>query len=78
MRDLIDHAFDSDHSSSIEQVLEEYNRAKSDTFDEMKKKAVEGIIGGSKNYLEKLIKMQTKENSFGQNQTLLKFKDFIT
>ena len=44
----------------------------------MKKKSIEGVMGGAKFFLEKLIKMQQKENSFGQNQTLLKFKDFIT
>ena len=43
----------------------------------MHMKAINGVIGGAKNYLEKIIKMQTRENSFGQNQTLLKLRDFI-
>lgn len=43
----------------------------------MKSQAITGVISGAKNFLEKIIKLQTKENSFGQNQTLLKLKDYI-
>ena len=67
VRDLIDDAFDVDTTGNIDQILDDYGKAKQDTFDEMKKKAIEGVIGGAKYYLEKLIKMQQKENSFGQN-----------
>ena len=44
----------------------------------MRQLATSGVVGGAKNFLEKIIALQTKENSFGQNQTLLKLKDFVT
>ena len=77
-RDLIDDAFDVENYGNIDEILTRYIQIKEETFGAMKQSAVIGAINGAKNYLEKLIKMQTKENSFGQNQTLLKFKDFIT
>ena len=51
VRDLIDDAFDVESTGNIDQILEEFGKAKQETFDDMKKKAIEGVIGGAKFFL---------------------------
>lgn len=38
---------------------------KTEFFEKSKHSAVVGIIGGAKNYLDKIIKLQTKESNIG-------------
>ena len=77
VRDLNDEAFDVEACGDLNDILERYVVQKKETYEAMHTTAINGVIGGAKNYLEKIIKMQTRENSFGQNQTLLKLRDFI-
>lgn len=77
-RDMVDEVYDAETSGDLNEILFRYNKAKTEIFDQLKQEAVEGVIGGANNFLEKIIKMQTKENDFGQNQTLLKLKEFIS
>ena len=41
----------------------------------MKSNGLKGVVRGAKNFIETLIKLQTSEDSFGLNQTMVKFKD---
>ena len=64
---MVDEVYDAETSGDLNEILFRYNQAKTEIFDQLKQEAVEGVIGGANNFLEKIIKMQTKENDFGQN-----------
>ena len=44
----------------------------------MKSNGLKGVVRGAKNFIETLIKLQTSEDSFGLNQTMVKFKDQLS
>ena len=77
VNELMDESFQVESLTNLDETLPAYIKLKTDYFEKLKSQAVTGVISGAKNFLEKIIKMQTKENSFGQNQTLLKLKDYI-
>ena len=76
-RELNDEAFDTESTGDLAEVLARYSQHKAADIERLKQAAVVGIIGGAKNYLDKIIKLQTKENDIGQNQTLVKLQEFV-
>ena len=50
---------------------------KQDYYDEAKAETIKGITNGSKQFMETLIKLQTNQDSFGLNQTMLQFKEYV-
>ena len=76
-RELNDEAFDTESTGDLTEVLARYSQHKAADIERLKQAAVVGIIGGAKNYLDKIIKLQTKENDIGQNQTLVKLQEFV-
>ena len=65
IRELTNEAYDVDQCGDVNEILGRYNLNKTEEFDKKKQLAVTGIIGGAKNFLDKIIKMQTKDNNIG-------------
>ena len=57
VRDLNDEAFDAETCGDLNDIMARYEVIKQETYDVLHRNAINGIIGGAKNYLEKIIKM---------------------
>ena len=60
-----DEAFDASECGDLNEILPRYTIHKTEFFEKSKHSAFVGIIGGAKNYLDKIIKLQTKESNIG-------------
>ena len=57
IRELNDEAFDAGECGDLNEILPRYTQIKTEFFEKQKSLAVNGIIGGAKNYLDKIIKL---------------------
>ena len=76
--DLYDEAFEMQEQHSLKDIMKQYNKVKIGYYDNLKTHAIRGIFRGGKNFIDTLIKLQTSTESFGLNQTMLKFRDQLT
>ena len=76
--DLYDEAYEMQESADLTEILSSYSKVKQDFYDNLKSNAIRGILRGAKNFIDTMIKLQTSEDSFGLNQTMLKFRDQLT
>lgn len=65
IRELNDEAFDANECGDLNEILPRYSQHKTEFIERSKHQAVVGIIAGAKNYLDKIIKLQTKESNIG-------------
>ena len=57
IRELNDEAFDAGECGDLNEILPRYMYIKTEFFEKQKGLAVNGIISGAKNYLDKIIKL---------------------
>ena len=63
--------------NDLDELLRNYDRVKEDFYESVKSNAITRITRGAQKFMETLIKLQTTEGSFGLNQTMLQFKDYV-
>ena len=76
--DLYDEAFEMQEQADLTEILTGYSKVKQEYYDNLKSNAIRGVLRGARNFIDTLIKLQTSTDSFGLNQTMLKFRDQLT
>lgn len=71
---VVSHMYDKVYKLQDEynmaELAQNYEQLKLDQLEGLKKQAIQGIFSGGLNFIESLIRLQTKENTYGTNNTM--------